>query len=1502
MFHRLARTSAVGLALALAVTGCGDDEDQRTEGGITVTPTSGLTTTETGGDDSFTIQLDSRPRSNVTIALSSDDDTEGRVNPEMLTFTESNWNAPQRVTVTGLDDEEMDGSVEYSIITAPAVSDDSSYNDLNAADVKVTNIDNETAGVTVDADEGLMTTEAGGTASFSVVLNAAPTADVTIPVSTSDATEGTVEAASLTFTTDNWSAPQQVTVTGVDDAEQDGNVEYTINLGVIESDDETYAGIDPVDVTLINVDDETAGVTITPTEMLTTTEEGGTAMFSIVLNAAPTSDVTITLMSSDDSEGTVAPQSLTFTADNWNAPQDVLVTGVDDDEIDGDQMYSIIMSAESDDGAYSGVEIPDVTVINVDDDQGGFLIEPLEGLVVSEDETTTATFTIRLTTQPTADVTVGLSSNAPDEATIDLMQVVFTTDNWNSEQVVTVTGVDDMILDGDQPFTIITAPATSDDPNYSDVDPANVTGINQDNDTAGINVTPTEGLRTTEAGGTATFEVVLRTMPTADVMIALSSSDPDEGTVAPDMLTFTPVNWAAPQMVTVTGVADDLVDGNQRYTIITAAATSDDANYAGINPADVNVINEDIDAGVLLNVTEVQTAEQGPQATFSVSLNTAPTADVVVTVTSGDTSEGTVTPTTLTFTPANFAAPQVVTVTPVDDDIADGPQVYQVTLSAASADDDYDGIVIASVEVTNVDNETAGFAITPAATETLETTEAGGTATFTMRLTSQPSANVTVALSSDDTTEGTVAPASLTFTMANWNAPQTVTVTGVNDMDADGNVIYNIVTAAATSMDMSYAGLNPRDVRVRNIDDETPGITVTPRSVTVSETGTTQQIAYRLNARPTANVTINLTLNPPDGEEISINPTTLTFTPLNWRSFQQVTVTGLDDDIADNAPITVVGGRTQSTSAPYDDLVVPGVTVRVTDNDTAGVVVDPTMGLTTSELGGSATFSVVLTSEPTANVTIPITSSDTTEGVPQVMQLVFTPANWNAPQNVTVDGRNDDVADGDQVYFIRTGAAVSTDAGYSGFNADDVTLTNVDDETAGFEVTPLGGLNTTERGGTDTFRVRLTSEPTANVTVPVSSNDTGEGTAAPTSLVFTPQNWNAFQTVTVTGVDDDVADGPQTFTVVLAPAMSGDAGYNGMDPPNVVVTNADNETAGVFVDPTDGLVVTEDGTVSATFSIVLRSRPSANVTIPLTVSDASEATLGGASPVVFTPANWNAPQFVSVTGLDDDVADGNQVFTVVTGTTMSGDMQYNGLNVNDVEITNIDDETAGILVSRRRGLVTNESGSVTDSFSVVLTSQPTGNVTIPLTVSDPSEASLNVANLVFTMANWNTPQTVIVTGVNDALVDGDQTYLVRLEAAMAGGGDAYNGLIGGTVEGTNLDDETAGVLATPRDGLITSEANGTDTFEVVLNAQPAGNVTIALSSSNTSEGTVSPMTLNFTPGNWNVSQTVTITGVDDGAADGNQTYLIIGNSSTSADADYAALPNFQVEVVNTDND
>ena len=107
------------------------------------------------------------------------------------------------------------------------------------------------------------------------------------------------------------------------------------------------------------------------------------------------------------------------------------------------------------------------------------------------------------------------------------------------------------------------------------------------------NVTPLSGLVTTEAGATATFSMVLVAKPTADVTIGITTSDVTEGTVSVASVTFTSGNWSQPQVVTVTGKDDVLVDGDVTYSVVTSAAVSSDPVYGGMDVPDVSVINRD---------------------------------------------------------------------------------------------------------------------------------------------------------------------------------------------------------------------------------------------------------------------------------------------------------------------------------------------------------------------------------------------------------------------------------------------------------------------------------------------------------------------------------------------------------------------------------------------------------------------------------------------------------------------------------------------------------------------------------------------------------------------------------------------------------------------------------------------------------------------------------------------------------------------------------------------
>ncbi|MGK5091250.1 Calx-beta domain-containing protein [Deltaproteobacteria bacterium TL4] len=927
-----------------------------------------------------------------------------------------------------------------------------------------------------------------------------------------------------------------------------------------------------------------------------------------------------------------------------------------------------------------------------------------------------ATFTLRLAEQPGAEVTIPVSSGNQAEGIVSTSSLVFTPQTWYQPQQVTVTGVDDFVKDGDQEYAVLLDAAVSTDRYYNGVRPAQVRVINIDNESPGFSVSAISG-QTSESGKTATFTVQIHSQPASEVVIPLKCDNEGEGRLAQKELRFTPQAWEIPQTVLVEGVDDQVTDGDQEYNILLEAVVSEDSVYQGLDPNDVRVLNEDNEKpGFTLSEISGNTTEAGETATFTVKLNSQPTGTVVIAVVSLNVSEGTASPASLTFTPENWNAKQIVTVTGVNDDIVDGNQSYkiQLTLNSASTTDTsgYASLAPNPVSVTNTDDETAGFTISAISGNT---NELGGAATFTVKLNSQPNGNVVINGVTSDTTEGSVSPAQLTFTPDNWNAKQTVTATGVNDYLMDGNQSYTIqltLNLQSTTDTSGYSSLTPDDVSVTNTDNDSAGFTISSVSGNSTEADGQSTFTVRLNSEPTANVSLELSSS--DTTEGTVSPVTLTFTPLNWNASQTVTVTGVNDDVADgNQSYTIVLAAAVSSDINYNNLNPKDMELTNTDNDSAGFTISSVSGNTT-ETGGTATFTVKLNSEPIEEVSLGISSSDSTEGTVTPSSLVFTPLNWNASQTVTVTGVNDDLADGNQSYTIVLAAAVSSDTNYNNLNPDDVGLTNTDDETAGFTISSVSG-NSTEAGGTATFSVKLNSEPTGDVTLGINSPDLTEGTVTPSSLTFTTANWNANQTVTVAGVNDDIADGNQDYSLQLTVNTGSTldtSGYAALPPKAVTVINTDDETAGFTI---SGLSknTAEEGT-TATFTVKLTSQPTGNVMLNVAASDSTEGTVSP-SILTFTTANWNANQTVTVTGVEDEIADGNQDYTIQltinAGSTpdISG---YASLNPDDVSVINIDDETAGFTISALSGN-TAEDGTMA-TFTVKLNSEPEGNLVLNL--------------------------------------------------------------------------------------------------------------------------------------------------------------------------------------------
>jgi hypothetical protein len=1476
--------------------------------GITVSPTSGLTTTESGGATAFTVVLDSQPLQDVSVAVSSSNPAEGTASPGSLTFTNSNWSTPQVVTVTGVDDVTVDGDIDYTIMTAPATSADGLYNGFDASDVQVTNTDNDTVALVVTPST-LTTSESGGTATFTVKLAARPASSVSFTLSSSDTSEGVLSllSTSYTFNPDEWDTPKSGTLFGVNDAVADGNVDYSVVTSAFSSADPVWNGVDPADIPATNLDNNSYSIQVTPTSGLHTTEDGGTAQFTIILGASPSSDVTIPLSSSDPGEGVVTPSSVTFTPDdtNWrHGGITVTVTGVDDHDVDGDIPYTIVTGpAVSADMNYDGMDGPDVSVTNQDNEFSRSTLENniasssfgkatttgdingdgLQDLIVdapsdssvgkvriyygtptgyssTPDWTVEGTQTNGAFGSPlaTADVNgdgyddlivgapyyyngqtfegrvfvfYGSSTGLPDANADGVVEIsdaswIAESDQANANFGGHVSSAGDINGDGYDDIIVSTTAYDNDQVNEGRVFVyyGSATGLPYTNCAAlgdGVAHPCDAGWIAESDQSNSNFGISIAGAGDVngdgydDVIIGASNYSSnitfgfDEGRAfvfygSASGLSYTDcsgkgdgiahlceASWTGETSTLNAGFGGNVasigdVNGDGYDDIIIAAGGYPNGSLinsgrvfayygsaSGLPDANADGIAVDSDASWTANNDQDFTAFAASIA--SGDFNGDGYNDVIIGSYFYDVSQindgrffiynGSATGlpnTNCASTGGNIAHLCEAWWISETDQASSflGNSVGSVgDLNGDGRDDFYaaaDGYDDGQIDEGAVffflshPADAPGFTITPSSG--LITTESGATATFNMTLTASPTADVTIALSSNNTGEGTVSPTSLTFTTVNWNTPQTVTITGVNDAITDGDIGYNIITDSAVSADPDYDGLDPPDVNVTNIDNDIP-VTVSVTASDGSESGGSGSFTFTRTGENTMDLTAYYTVGGTATAGLDYNALSGSVTIPAGVISTTVPLNVLDDGIVEGDETVDV---TLSLDANYTVGTPGSATATISDNDAAGVDVFAGVDLITTEAGGSATFTVKLASQPSADVTMALSSSDTSEGLVTPTSLTFTPANWGAQQTVTVVGQDDAVADGDVNYSIVIGNTVSGDPNYDGIVVPVVSMVNIDNEgTANVSVTAsvasIGegsstpGVFTISRTGATTNDLRVFYSVTGTAQSSVDYAPIGGSVVIPAG--------SSSATVNVVPIQDAVVESDET--VILTLASSSD--YVKANPGSNTVTILDDDVLGggsaapaanFYVDQTVG-----EGTI-ATVNVVLSGTAlSYPVVIPYTVSGTATGGVDHDAVDGNVAINSGTAGAISVNVFSDADTESDETIVFTMGTPINA--RLGGRTTHTITITDGNAPPEVTLTAAQGGLATH------------LVTTGGGNVTVTAAVTDPNTGDLHSYDWSSTNATVLTnevggPSTTATFVFNPAGLTNGDFYAVRL--------------------------------------------------------------------------------------------------------------------------------------------
>lgn len=775
-------------------------------------------------------------------------------------------------------------------------------------------------------------------------------------------------------------------------------------------------------------DDDTAGITVAPTN-LATSEAGLSAAFNVILTSQPTSEVSIGLLSSNTSEGTVSPSSLVFTPQNWSQAQTATVTGVD---------------------ALTG--------------------------------------TVRRSASTSAALSVALSSSDLGAATLPASISI---PAGQASASFTITAVDDAVADAAQSSTL-TASAQGFTSATAQVEVTN-------DDTAGIAVTPTQGLVTSEARGQSSFTIALASQPTSDVSIGLSSSNTREGTVSPSTCTFALANWSQPQAVTVAGADDLVADGEQNYSIITAPAQSADPGYNGREAADVSLSNLDNDAPGLTLFIEPASVTEGGAATGRISRNSVGEATVLLS--SSDTSQAT-TPAQIVIPAGQLSA--TFAIQAQDDAIANGTRAVTITASA--------GGFASAASLAVLDNDAPGILLTP--TAGLSTSEAGQSAAFSVRLLSQPTSDVVIGLSSSDVGEGTASTSTCTFGPGNWDMPQTVVVTGVDDTVVDGARPYSIITGRAQSADANYNGLDADDVALTNADDDAPALSLSLSAASIAENGgalgATGTLRRNFQLGSALTVALSSTL-----AEVTLPPT-VTFAPGTASATFSIGV--LDNAVAEGNRSTTISASVAGLSAVQ--------TLAVADDESLALSLSLAVSSAPENQTKRVRGTVTRNSPASSALTVALSSSDTSEA--RVPPSVTIPSG-SASATFALVLVDDVLADGPQSVTI--GAQAS---GFGAWATVGPTVTDNEKPALSLSFKP----ERLAENGASVATLRRNTEITSStraLTVTLAMSPLGQATV-PRSVTIPARA--ASVSFAVRATDDRLVDGPRIVTLTArAPGL-----------------------------------------------------------------------------------------------------------------------------------------------------------------------------------------------------------------------------------------------------------------------------------------------------------------------------------------------------------------------------
>jgi hypothetical protein len=1329
---------------------------------------------------------------------------------------------------------------------------------------------------------GTTTTELLATTSFSVVLSAAPSANVTVAVSSSDTTEGTVSTSLLTFTPLNWSTAQVVTVTGVNDRFVDGNIGYTVVLNAAVSADARYSGINPTDLAFINTDDDVINTLVV--DSVTDLSDGVvTSIEALYNNKGPDGFISLREAiqaanntvngpgGADRIEFNIAGAGVKVISPLTALPQ---VTGING---------AVVIDGYTQPGANIGnllAGTPHTLMIVLDGSLD--VTSAIAGLDIRSDGVTVRGLNIRGWNAAPSSSAIRIESaqNTLIEGNYLGTNVGGTSALANSFAGINMVNaslslIRNNLVAGNTQFGIsLSGAATSSNLIVSNLIGTDRTGLlNLANGSAGItfnsgaqnnliggvsassaNVIAFNGVGLSVIDGTKNSLLGNRVFSNSGLGIDLGAvgvtvndvADADVG--ANDLQN-------APDLMRVQRVGADLLVDAQ---MISAQANTTFRIELFANPANAADFSGRGEGTTFLGFLTVTTNSSG-DAVISGSLlgvaALAPTGAIISATATRDLGGGNYGST------SEFALNTVVVSAP-----AIAVPVIWSTVAPAIAEGGSG--LLSGISVSDADGDLSSVKVSVTSGQLL--VNLAGGAVISQGLNS--SATLTL---SGNQSQINLALATLSYqALGNFNGLDTLSIVAKDAiaLSTTTNVALNI-TAVNTAPTISA----PSAVQAI--------IAGVPKIFKIANGNAIQITDVDAGGAP-----IEVTLSAGSFSTVTLASLVgLTFTVGDGTSDASMQFRGTLVNV--NAALEGLAFSTQSGT-----FADPSLLIGVNDlgNTGAGTALTSTATVAfkafgietggvgpriTTEAGGTYTLGVILRNAPTADVTVSVVVSPPSgfsvlEASLSTSTLTFTAANWNVYQNIIVTGLDDSLLDGDRTYLVTLGSPTSADANYN----------------AGAP-TALSFINT-DNDASSTIQVTTASDVFDGNVSSLSALLSDKGTDGLISLreAIAAANSTANGSVVDRITFNIAGSGPHVISF----------GTGGLP----IISDA------VFIDGTSE----PDYATNGNSPVIVLEGLSAGATAS---GISLAATASGSTIQGLLIRNFSQNGVLIQSG-----SNGNAILSNIVQGNLGAGVRVVGIAQNNSILANVIQSNGGLGIDLGAlGVTLNDPVLDSDSGANGLQNFPV------LTTATASTNGTNITGTLNSAANTNYRiQYFRVVNADSSGYGEAGQYVGFVDVTTnAAGAAAFNtsSLIviaaGERVTATatrmvgmstfetsefaqNILALAPGVTVTPISGTTTSEAGGAATFSLVLNAAPTSNVTINLSVADGSEAVLSISSVNFTAANWQTPVVVTVTGVDDSFVDGNIAYSVVTSSAVSLDANYSDLAVADLVLNNIDDD